>query len=69
MALQVVPVVKGALHPKTVPVEDVEILLRCFDAAVTENLLDRTNVVAILEQVCGEGVPERMTVHGFMDTG
>ncbi len=35
---------------------------------MAEQLLDRTNIVSLLEQVGSEGMPKRMTAHGLLDS-
>lgn len=40
-----------------------------FDIFVAEQFLDSANVVAVLEQVGGEGVPESMRGNAFFDFG
>ena len=41
-------------------VQDVRVDLRGLDAAVAELLLDRPDIGAAFEKVCGEGVPETL---------
>ncbi len=39
------------------------------DVAVAEQFLDGAYVVAVFEEVGGEGMPERMAAGGFADSG
>jgi len=54
--------VGGALDPGRAPVEDVGIDHRGADVLVAEQLLDGADVVALLQQVGGEGVPQPVRI-------
>jgi len=40
-----------------------------FDTRVTEKFLNGADIIAIFDQVSGEGMPKRVTGHGFLDLG
>jgi hypothetical protein len=42
---------------------------RCSDVFVTEQLLNRTNVIAVFKQMRGEAVPEGVAACRFSDSG
>ncbi len=49
---------RGAPYAETAPIENVGVDHRRSDASVAEELLNRSDVIAVFEQVCGEGVPK-----------
>jgi len=53
--------VGGAADPSASSIEDMSINHRRADVRVTEQLLDCPDVVAVLQQVGGKGMPKRMT--------
>src|SRR5439155_24470949 len=61
--------VGGALDHAWSPVQDVGVDLRRAHVAVAEQFLNRPDVVAVLEQVRGERVAERVATRGLGDAG
>lgn len=58
-----------AAHSGGAPVQHVRIDHRRADIVVAEELLNGADVVAVLEEVRGEGVTERMARGGFREAG
>ena len=61
--------IKRAFHTMPSPVKDMQIDRRCFQAFMSEEVLYSSNIVAVLQQMCGERVTECMGTHFFDDTG
>ncbi len=55
--------IRRAADPSTAPIEDVSIHHRSADILMSQKLLHRPNIIAILQKVGGEGVSKR--VHGI----
>ncbi len=50
------------------PVQDVGIDHRRFQILVSKQLLDGPDIISLVEEVGGKGVPKRVTAHGFLDS-
>src|SRR5512139_3074985 len=61
--------VHRAPYTPTAPVQDMGVDHRRADIPVSEQFLYRPDVVAILEQMSGEGVAEGMAGDVFLDSG
>jgi hypothetical protein len=59
--------VRGAADGARAPVEDVSVDHGGADVVVAQELLDRSDVMAILQQMGGEGVPECVAAHALGD--
>ena len=59
--------VEGAQDSHAASVEDMGIEHRSADTCVAEELLDGSNVVAVLQEVGGKGVPHGLTGGSFVD--
>lgn len=57
MCAAVVPSVQRAAHGDAASIENVRVDHRRLDAFVSQQLLHRANIIAVLQQVRGEAVP------------
>jgi hypothetical protein len=62
-------VVEGAADSFAATVQDMTVDLGCRHVAVTEEFLDRADIVAVLEEVRGEAVSQAVAGGGFDDAG
>jgi hypothetical protein len=60
--------IRRAPDAETAPIENVGVDHRRSDASVAEELLHRSDVVAVFEQVCGEGVPKSVAGGSLRET-
>lgn len=49
------------------PVKDMQVDRRCFQAFMSEEVLYSSNIVAVLQQMSGKRVAERMRCYSFFD--
>ena len=56
------------MHPAPAAVQHVGVYLRRFHILVSEQFLYRADVVAVIQQVGGETVPQGMCAYGFVQT-
>src|SRR5687767_7662051 len=63
------PRIQRAADAAATPVEDVGVDHRRGDVAVAKQLLNGTDVVAVLEKMRGERVAQRMTAGGLGNAG
>ena len=61
--------IDGAAHAKGTTIQNVQVHHRRADVGVAQQLLHGPNVVAILEQLCRERMPECVWTHTFGDAG
>ena len=61
--------IERAFHSARALVRHVRVDHRRLDARVAEQLLDRADVVAVLEEVRRKGVPQCMTAHVLRNPG
>ena len=61
--------IEGAADGAAALVQDVGVDHRGLDALVTEQLLDGADVVAVLEQMGGEGMAQAVAAGGLVDAG
>jgi len=52
--------IRRARHPQRPAIQDVRIDHRRAHVLVAKQLLDRADVIAVLQQMCREGVPQRI---------
>jgi hypothetical protein len=60
--------VRGAADRPRPPVENMRVDHGCADIVVAQELLDRSDVVPIVQQMGGEGVAEGVAAHALGDT-
>ena len=61
--------IKRASHSERSSLENVSIDHGCLDILVSEQILNGTNIYAVLEKVRGEGMAEGVTGHSLFDPG
>ena len=61
--------VERALHADARPVEHMGIDHRGADVLVAQQLLHGPNIVAVFQQMCGEGVAQRVTRRRLLNSG
>ncbi len=60
--------IRRAPYTEAAPIENVGVDHRRSDASVPEELLHRSDVIAVFEQVCGEGVPKSVAGGSLRET-
>ncbi len=61
--------VQGTSDTESTPVQNVSVDLRRLDAGVAQQLLNRANVVAVMEEMRSEGVAKRVRSGMLRDLG
>jgi hypothetical protein len=57
------------MNPRWPPVEYMCVNHRCLHIAVAEEFLDSADIVAVFEEVDGEGVAKAMAADALLDAG